>query len=69
MPRPVRDENPAWDTESGLLAVSARQAFAMSFGQPGDQLPGFEIDPLVDGLMADGDGMALIAETTSDLLR
>ncbi len=51
----ILDENPIWNAESGLLAVSAWQAFAMSFGQPRDQLPGLEIDPLVDGLVADGD--------------
>ncbi len=34
----------------------------MSFGQSRDQFPGLEIDPLVDGLMANVDRMIFVAE-------
>jgi hypothetical protein len=67
--RTIFDENPIGDTESGLLTVPARQAFTMSFGQSRDQFPSLEIDPLVDGLMADGDRMVFVSETSGDLLR
>jgi hypothetical protein len=68
MSRAFRDENPIGDTESGVFAISAGQTFAMSFGQPRDQLPGLEIDPLVDGLMADGGHVAIAPESSGDLL-
>jgi len=65
----ICDEDPTSDTESGLLAVPARQAFAMGFGQPGDQFPSLEINPLVDRFMADSGRVTFVSKSTGDLLR